>query len=116
MTLTPAPDIPDVDETIGRNVHYLLWQRRLTQLSVARSLGLTPSVLSKKLRGASGWSAKQVAAVAALLDVRAGELYETGGGLPLGPKSIPDVNFGWSKHQLSGLPEKVIGKPRRLAA
>lgn len=65
----------DIDQTIGFNVHGLLYRRRNSQTQLALALGITPSVLSKKLRGESSWSAKQVAVTAAFLNVEPGRLY-----------------------------------------
>lgn len=66
---------PNVDAVIGKNVHDLLWQRRMRQRPLANAIGLSASVLSKKLRGESEWSATQVAQVAAVLGVSPGALY-----------------------------------------
>lgn len=73
---TPAPDRDSVDAVIGENVHALLWHRRTVQRAFAASLGISPSVLSKRLRGTSAWSAADVALAAGLLGVAPGRLYE----------------------------------------
>jgi hypothetical protein len=67
--------VSDVDFEIGRRIHTLLWDQRRRQTSLALALGLTPSVLSKKLRGESAWSARQVAIAASELGVSVGDLY-----------------------------------------
>lgn len=67
--------VPDVDEAIGLNVHALLYRRKASQKQLALALGITPSVLSKKLRGESSWSARQVAVTAGYLGVDPGKLF-----------------------------------------
>ena len=68
--------IDATDETIGQNVHQLLFQRRRKQNELALVIGVQPTVLSKKLRGEVAWSARQVAAAAQFLAVEPGRLYE----------------------------------------
>lgn len=63
------------DAKIGERVHQLIWRQRRTQSAVAIAIGVTGSVLSKKLRGDSAWSATQVQAAAAALGVSVGSLY-----------------------------------------
>jgi transcriptional regulator with XRE-family HTH domain len=67
--------VPEVDEAIGFNVHALLYRRKASQKQLALALGITPSVLSKKLRGDSAWSARQVSVAANYLDVEPGRLF-----------------------------------------
>lgn len=88
--------VDHVDQTIGYNVHGLLYRRKNSQKELALVLGVTPSVLSKKLRGESSWSARQIAATAQFLDLDPGKLFVeptrqkitrklaaiTGGGVP----------------------------------
>jgi transcriptional regulator with XRE-family HTH domain len=75
MTLA-APQDADPDTTVGMNVKWLLWRKRAGQKALAREIGVTPSVLSKKLRGESGWSATQIAITAQFLDVDPGRLFQ----------------------------------------
>lgn len=72
---TAAIDAEAIDQTIGFNVHALLYRRKSNQKQLALVLGVTPSVLSKKLRGESSWSARQVALTAVFLDVEPGRLF-----------------------------------------
>lgn len=62
------------DERIGTNVHHLLWSQRVSQKQLASVLGITASVLSKKLRGGA-WYADQVESAANFLGVRIERLY-----------------------------------------
>lgn len=66
----------NVNEVIGQNVHWLLWRKRGTQRALAAVLGVEPSVMSKKLRGTSAWSAQQVFTAAQFLDSSVAKLYE----------------------------------------
>lgn len=65
----------ETDQTIGFNVYGLLYRRKHSQKELAFALGITPSVLSKKLRGDSAWSARQVAVAASFLGVEPGRLF-----------------------------------------
>lgn len=69
-----SPDDLTPDQIVGWNVHDLLWQQNRKQKGLALSLGLTPSVLSKKLRGMSGWSVTQMYEAAEFLGVDPGRL------------------------------------------
>ncbi|NCT90217.1 helix-turn-helix transcriptional regulator [Cellulomonas sp. APG4] len=64
----------DLDVEIGRNVHHLMWDRRLTQTAMSEAMGMTQSVLSKKLRGAITWTARDLAGAATVLGVTIDEL------------------------------------------
>lgn len=87
MTATPqtGPESP-VDETIGLNVHSLLYRQKTRHKELALVLGITPSVLSKKLRGDSAWSARQVSETAYFLGVEPGRLYQ-----PTVPRVRPEL-------------------------
>lgn len=74
------------DARIGQNVHNMLWARRIMQKDLAAELLVTSSVLSKKLRGSSGWSAVQVEVAANFLGVDVGTLYRQPTVAELAPK------------------------------
>lgn len=63
------------DQTIGYNVHELLFKARATQNALAVAMGLEPSVLSKKLRGNSTWSGRHIRIAAEFLGVDPGRLF-----------------------------------------
>lgn len=67
-----------MDEAIGRRVHQLLWERRLTSKWLATRLRIDPAGLSRRLRGERGWSTDEVYMTSVLLDVPIGFLF-TGG-------------------------------------
>lgn len=84
MTAQPIIEL-SIDEVIGLNAWALMRQRRverkrsgaqLYQEEFATAIGISGSVLSKKLRGESAWSAAQVAAAARFLGVAPGRLFE----------------------------------------
>lgn len=57
------------DAIVGSNVHAILWQRRISQKEFADKLGISDSVLSKRLRGVSAWSVQDMLDVASLLGI-----------------------------------------------
>ena len=65
-----------IDEAIGANVHELVWRRRLQQKPVYEAMGLSRGSFAKKLRGEVVWNARDIAAVAGVLGVDPGELFE----------------------------------------
>ncbi len=64
----------DLDCEIGRRVHALMWDKRITQTAMAPRMGLTQSVLGRKLRGVVTWTARDLAAAATILGVSIDEL------------------------------------------
>ncbi len=55
-----AIEVETMDQAIGRRVHTLMWERRVTNRAMAPSLGMDESGLGRRLRGERGWSAEQV--------------------------------------------------------
>lgn len=76
MTGQPPDHTSTVDAYIGEQVHLWLFRRRMMQAELADYLGITSSVLSKKIRGHSAWSAAQVSTAAMVLGVPIAVLYE----------------------------------------
>ncbi len=75
--MTSQPEVlvdRSIDEEIGERVHHLMWKARITQTAMAPRLGVAQSVLSKKLRGAVTWTARDIVAAATILGVDAGSL------------------------------------------
>ncbi|WP_367118323.1 helix-turn-helix domain-containing protein [uncultured Microbacterium sp.] len=64
-----------MDEAIGRRVHALMWERRVTNRSMAPHLGMDESGLGRRLRGERGWSAEQVWSAASYLNVPIATIY-----------------------------------------
>jgi hypothetical protein len=64
-----------IDEVIGTNVHELVWRRRLQQRPVYEAMGLSRASFAKKLRGEVVWNARDIAAVAGVLEVEPGVLF-----------------------------------------
>ncbi len=78
MTLQPEALVDrSIDEQIGERVHHLMWKARITQTAMAPRMGMAQSALSKKLRGAITWTARDIVAAAAILNVDAGSLLPT---------------------------------------
>jgi transcriptional regulator with XRE-family HTH domain len=65
-----------VDATVGRRIHHLMWDRKMTQTRLASALGLTQPGLSKKIRGDRGWSLEDLLRAARALRVTPAELLE----------------------------------------
>lgn len=72
----PVEEPAEADVNIGQNVHAILWKRGIRQKVFAQQLGISDSVLSKRLRGTSAWSAQDVLDVSRLLGVEIAKLYE----------------------------------------
>lgn len=68
---------PDVDATIGHNVFELMFVRRIKQNRMSQALGISTSVMGKKLRGETTWTAGQIQAAAECLDVEPGRLFQS---------------------------------------
>lgn len=75
LEVRPEPR-SDVDVLVGRNAHELLFYRHRRQNQLAEAVGVSSSVLGKKLRGESSWSARQLQATADFLDVEICRLFE----------------------------------------
>jgi transcriptional regulator with XRE-family HTH domain len=68
-----------IDETIGANVHEMLWRRRLRQEALLAEMCVSRSSLAKKLRGEVTWSARDIDAAARVLGVDPGRLFLVAG-------------------------------------
>ncbi len=64
-----------MDAIIGRRVHHMMWDRKITQTALAGVLGLQQSALSRKLRGERGWSSDELVAVAGTLHTNVADLF-----------------------------------------
>lgn len=86
-TKEAGPDQETLDVIVGRKLHMMMWDRKISQTTLAARLGMTQSNLSKKLRGDRGWSLDELKAVSAEMHVKMasllGEEEETPG--PNGP-------------------------------
>ncbi len=63
-----------MDAEVGRRVHMIMWDRRVTQTALGRLVGLDQSSLGKRLRGERGWSLDDLRAVAGALGTTIGYL------------------------------------------
>lgn len=68
MTNPSPADSPSADALLGRRVHHLMWDRKLTQTALGQQVGIEQSLLAKKLRGNRGWNLAEVQRVAFALD------------------------------------------------
>lgn len=74
MSQMTAPQPESLDAAVGRRVHMLMWDRRVTQTALGRTIGMDQSSMSKRLRGDRGWSLDDLRAVATALDTTIGYL------------------------------------------
>lgn len=91
----------ETDIVIGRNVHHIMWEKRVSHRAIYEALGVTRGSLAKKMRGDVAWFARDVLVVAKVLGVSPCDLYEEGGlprqdsnlepfDLPTGAESAPE--------------------------
>jgi len=66
MSITQAQR-GNLDYEVSRRVNMLMWERKTTQVKLAKQLGVGQSGLSKKVRGDVGWSVADLVAVSAAL-------------------------------------------------
>ena len=75
MTAHADPEqTPDLDVLIGERVNAIMWRKKMTQTALAPHLGVAQSVLGRKLHGQVTWSARDLIATAAALDVQVSDL------------------------------------------
>ena len=100
-TKTRTTPSRDVDAELGRRVHMLMWDRKLSGAAFGKALGIDSSSLAKKLRGERGWALSEVVSVASALGVSVSYLFgeehggdendprqESDGGRSVGPTGI----------------------------
>lgn len=73
-------------QAVGRRVHHLMWDRKLTARAVAPHLGMDPTGLGRRIRGERGWDADDIFAAAHFFDVSADYLL----GLPTKKAPTPE--------------------------
>ncbi|HST84625.1 MAG TPA: helix-turn-helix transcriptional regulator [Kineosporiaceae bacterium] len=113
MTTNPAGDpVLSADALLGAKIHQTMFLKRISQTKLAPKIGISQSVLSKKLRGQVPWSVTELLYAANALGVDPGEL------LPkVDPKSATDAAgalprldlnqqpFGYPTSQLRAVPD-----------
>lgn len=67
MSLTQPLAEPIDDAFIGRRVHQLMWDSRMTQTELGAMLGMDQSTIAKRLRGRVGWPATLLVRTASAL-------------------------------------------------
>ena len=96
MSQMSAMQPESLDVSVGRRVHMMMWERRITQTALGREIGVDKSNLGKRLRGERGWSLDDLRAVAAALGTTMSYLLgendeDPGGGAPR-PSSLPGLD------------------------
>lgn len=56
-----------LDVAVGRRVHLMMWDRRITQTALGRAMNVDQSGVGRRLRGERGWSLDDLARAAAAL-------------------------------------------------
>jgi len=90
--------IVDLDEQIGRRVHQVMWDRRMTQTAFAAHIGMDQSSVAKRLRGKLGWGAVHLVQAATVLGTSVAYLVgetedaptPTGGGAEIANQQTSD--------------------------
>ena len=55
------------DAFIGRRVHSVMWDRKITQTQLSQRIGMAQTLISRRLRGTLGWPAPLLVKTAAAL-------------------------------------------------
>jgi len=79
-----------VDERIGENVHHMMWKRHMTVTAASAEMGISKATLSRKLRGDVVWLARDIEAVARILEVDPGRLFVAGAGFEPATSGSPE--------------------------
>lgn len=68
------PDLDPYAVELGANVHAAMWRRKVTQAQLGAMLGLSQSLMSKKIRGQVPTTVTDLMRIAGALGVDAGDL------------------------------------------
>jgi transcriptional regulator with XRE-family HTH domain len=108
-----------LDVAAGRRVHLMMWDRKITQVELGRTVGMDQSSLGKRLRGERGWSLDQLASVAGALETTIAYLVgETddpkpqiprAGGAAGAIRSIYFLEDGWARRGSNPRPADYRG-------
>ena len=99
-----------LDVAVGRRVHHLMWDRRITQTALGRALKIDQSGVGRRLRGETGWTLDHLAAAANALGTTMGYLLGEndegpGGGAPR-PSSLPGLDS--NQEPAGSQPDNVV--------
>lgn len=72
--MTAATAALSPDEALGRLIHQVMWDKKISQERLAARLGIHQTTLSKKLRGERPWSFAEMIEVSDALDINALDL------------------------------------------
>lgn len=95
MSTQSAVVVENSDAMIGERIHALLWRSRLSQATFAKTLGVSQSTMSKKLRGERPWYTGELIATSQALDVTIAYLYGETKEAPTpkgGGHTLPDLD------------------------
>ena len=74
MTVMTDGPADDLGREVGERIHAVMWRQKMSQTRLAPMLGLSQSVLSRKIRGDVPWWLAEVFTAAQVLRVSVGEL------------------------------------------
>jgi transcriptional regulator with XRE-family HTH domain len=102
-------DAADVE--IGARVHTVMWRAKVSQVSLAKRLGMTQTAISRKVRGDRPWFASELLEVASALNVPIADLLPA-----VPPPTPPTVNSGCSSRSNITYLTPPEHRPREHAA
>ncbi len=92
MTSIPAQhgtNALDYDAFVGRRVHQLMWDQKMTQTAFGERIGMDQSLVAKRLRGKVGWGVQNLVDAAKILNTTVAYLVgETEDPTPPRPVSV----------------------------
>lgn len=108
--LSATPERQNTDAEIGRRIFHLMWDRKITQTEMGRTIGVGQAALSKKLRGDRPWYSSELRGAATMLSVSVGYLFGEndegpGGGAPR-PSSLPGLDS--NQEPAGSQPDNVV--------
>lgn len=74
MTAMTEGPTDDLGREVGERIHAVMWRQKMSQTRLAPMLGLSQSVLSRKIRGDVPWWLAEVFTAAQVLGVDVSEL------------------------------------------
>lgn len=90
--MSPLQIEESLDALVGRRVHMIMWDRRISQTALGKQVGIDQSALGKRLRGERGWSLDDLRLVAHALGTTMGYLLGEGDEPPVnGPSAASNV-------------------------
>lgn len=84
--MTAQHEAVSFNRAVGKRIHMLMWDQRVTQAAMADRLSIGQSAVSKKLRGVNGWDPWELREAARFLGTTTG--YLLGEDVPTGGNAL----------------------------